>query len=101
MASDRYRAYMESDEWRRVKLTVRIRVYERYGGRLICERCGVERCEWPGFFQVHHLSYIFLYKELEYWDRGASETLLLVCDECHTILDKERRERTSALYYRW
>jgi hypothetical protein len=78
----KYLAYINSKEWKELKLDLLI----KRGCR--CEKCGIDK--QPNLIQVHHLTYDRLYNELE-------TDLLLVCGKCHkeihNIKDKKKTQK--------
>jgi predicted HNH restriction endonuclease len=73
-----YRAYLRSDKWRRKRLAL------GFSKNFTCERCG-RYCR--DGFEVHHKTYIRIYKEL-------LSDLMLLCPDCHRMLEvQKRRER--------
>lgn len=67
-----YSIYLSSPEWR-IKRSL---VLKRANG--ICEGCGITKAT-----QVHHLTYVRLYKEMLF-------DLVAICDDCHQSLHEKK-----------
>jgi hypothetical protein len=77
---NRYLAHLKSEYWTtHVHEAVKARCLRR-NGEICCERCGTT----GEVLQKHHLSYNWLYHELDNLD-----SILWVCEDCHRYLHKK------------
>ena len=83
--NERYRAYLQSDKWRRIAAE-RMRI-DNY----TCQGCG-SRGTAANVLEIHHLSYKHLYFE-ENW---IYEDLVCLCRSCHLTLHRILERQTNA-----
>lgn len=79
----KYLAHLDSYYWRvQVHQAVKARVVAKYG-RICCERCRTEDRQ----LEKHHLSYDFLYHELD-----CLASVIWVCKDCHRYMHGRSKE---------
>jgi hypothetical protein len=84
--SPQYIAYQKGIEWNIITECLKRRSRRNHSGNCVCEDCGTNAC---GPLQVHHLTYQYLYSELD----GHLDTVILIGRECHQMRHPERVER--------
>ncbi len=84
MASEQYKAYLESDKWKQIAA----KRFEIDGYRCVC--CGAQGTS-NNKLEIHHLSYNHLYHE----ENRIYEDLVTLCHCCHKSLHKVMERVTS------